>query len=78
MVETENGSWLRRNRRHIRPTTEPELGRVSEAQVREEPGQSEVSMRQTNNEQEQKNTATDAGYRTRSGRVIRKPERYGQ
>ena len=78
VVETENGNWLRRNRRHIRPTTEPELGRVSEAQVGEEPGQSEVSMRQTNNEQEQKNTATDACYRTRSGRVIRKPERYGQ
>ena len=56
MVETENGSWLGRNRRHIRPTTERELGRVSEVQVREEPGQSEVSRRQTNNEQEQKNT----------------------
>ena len=60
-------------------THEATLLHVKElAQVQRE----EASIRgvtcQTNNEQEQKNTATDAGYRTRSGRVIRKPERYGQ
>ena len=55
MVETENGRYLRRNRRHIRTTIEPVLEQVSESQVGEEhreepregPGQTEVDTCQT-------------------------------
>ena len=83
VVESENGNWLRRNRRHIQTTTPSVLDRVVEAQVREEHGQSDASTWQNSNEQQLENETMEGEtyqtvYRTRSGRAVRKPERYGQ
>ena len=78
VVETEYGGCLRRNRRHIQPTTELVPGRAFEAHVREEPEELDVSTRQPSCEQGQHDRFTKEVYRTRSGRAVRKPERYGQ
>ncbi len=83
VVESENGSWLRRNRRHIQTTTPSVLDREVEAQEREEHGQSHGSTWQNSNEQQLENQIMEGEtcrtvYRTRSGRAVRKPERYGQ
>ena len=83
VVESENGNWLRRNRRHIQTTTPSVLDREVEAQEREEHGQSHASTWQNSNEQQFENQTMEGEtcrtvYRTRSGRAVRKPERYGQ
>ena len=78
VVETENGKQLRRNRQHIRPTIRPVVGHSLETQARQQSEHMDNSTCQTNNEQGQDNEAVELVYRTRSGRVIRKPERYEQ
>ncbi|XP_028412591.1 uncharacterized protein K02A2.6-like [Dendronephthya gigantea] len=74
VVENENGSWLQRNRRHIQTVIEPASRRAFDSQVRaEEPEEkAREELGQTTVETHQN------VYRTRSGRAVHKPERYGQ
>ena len=55
---------LRRNRRHIQPTTELVPGRGFEAQVREEPEKLDISTCQTSCEQGQHDRFTKEVYRS--------------
>ncbi|XP_028395789.1 uncharacterized protein K02A2.6-like [Dendronephthya gigantea] len=78
VVENENGSWLRRNRRHIQTVIEPASRCALDSQGRAEEPEEKAGeelgeeLGQTTGEIHQN------VYRTRSGRAVHKPERYGQ
>ncbi|XP_028411421.1 uncharacterized protein K02A2.6-like [Dendronephthya gigantea] len=78
VVENENGSWLRRNRRHIQTVIEPASRCALDSQVRaEEP--EEKAGEELGEELGQTTGETHQNvYRTRSGRAVHKPEIYGQ
>ena len=80
IVETPNGAHLRRNRHQIRETLEQfPTPRLRPKVTFAEPQTTEKRTIQVAPEKEQLRQAHAASeYRTRSGRLVKKPDRYGQ
>ena len=87
-VETQNGALLRRNRRHIQHTAEPTRTGITSQDMEPQwkpaetvgcqtDKQIEQTIRPSSNETPQI-TNQEEIYRTWSGRIIRKPNRYGE
>ena len=87
-VETQNGGLLRRNRRHIQHTAEPPRRGITSQDMEPQwkpaetvgcqtDKQIEQTIRPSSNETPQI-TNQEEIYRTWSGRIIRKPNRYGE
>ena len=91
IVASEDGSLLRRNRKHLRKTRESTHSQPENTYVRPEYIDSESRPENVDHQLDGNvpkedasvtttpaMSATDEGYRTRSGRMSRKPVRYGQ